>query len=622
MSAIEDARTAAQGFIDQSESDISLAAHRRSSLYRQAADQFAAAGDEERREDMGREMLAFDLSTGQREDRYFGSKGSGTLENGEPFEYPDWTTGFPDETLDYYERRVTETTNPTLLARYYDLLWERRRNHLHGRAASKAYIDACPTYYADDQLIELGAALERGLDLATRFNDQTLIPAAVTCHHDLINQMIADRRFRPLLELADSACARAPRLRANGVNLTALEAALVLAIQDYVDNDTDNFLIRRAFMDRLVKTRKLLGDEAGVRAARIDIADTFVEEAVAKGGQGNNMVAGHCYNEALDAYLDLGGFPEKVEELKLKIEAANAEAAKTEYQTISVPVEIPREVINEHFDRLYKGRTTAEICALMSLDPNLRTSWDEAVNFHQKHAQDFVFRMLFGTKVMQGNMVIKNVETDAEKEVYYTTEHFQQSYRLMAGMFLGPLFELIKAEDPDYVANLAEYLGETGTINAGRIALIRHGLRAFDQGEYVAALHILVFQVEGLLRDMVGAVGLPTFSYQRGPQEMRARLLTDLIETLGQLGMDGDLLKFIDVLLNNIMGENLRNNIAHALMPEGAFARQYVQMVLLILIRIAAYTTNAPAAAATTPEAAETTEAETVAEPETVPTAD
>jgi hypothetical protein len=73
MGTIDDARVAAQGFIDQSEADISTHNWSRSSLYRQAAEQFAAAGDEDRVADMRREMLAFDLSAGQREDRYFGS---------------------------------------------------------------------------------------------------------------------------------------------------------------------------------------------------------------------------------------------------------------------------------------------------------------------------------------------------------------------------------------------------------------------------------------------------------------------------------------------------------------------------------------------------------------------
>lgn len=129
MTATDETRATAQELIERSERDISLDNWRRAELYRQAAGQFVEAGDEERVADMRREMLAFDLSSGKRTDRYFGSKGSGTLENGEPFEYPDWATAYTPEVLDYYARRSGQTTNPALLARYNDILWEKGRGH-------------------------------------------------------------------------------------------------------------------------------------------------------------------------------------------------------------------------------------------------------------------------------------------------------------------------------------------------------------------------------------------------------------------------------------------------------------------------------------------------------------
>jgi len=75
----------------------------------------------------------------------------------------------------------------------------------------------------------------------------------------------------------------------------------------------------------------------------------------------------------------------------------------------------------------------------------------------------------------------------------------------------------------------------------------KHGLWAFEKEEYVAAIHILVFQIEGILRDLLGKLGLPTFSYRRN--KMREGVLSGILVSLSQIEeMDKDFLKFIEII--------------------------------------------------------------------------
>ena len=106
--------------------------------------------------------------------------------------------------------------------------------------------------------------------------------------------------------------------------------------------------------------------------------------------------------------------------------------------------------------------------------------------------------------------------------------------------------------------------------------------------EYVAAIHILVFQIEGVLRDLLGKLGLSTFSYRNN--EMRERMLSDILATLSQIeGIDKDFLKFIEIFLSDIRGDNYRNEIAHGLLSLEDFTKENVQLLLLILIQLASY---------------------------------
>jgi len=89
------------------------------------------------------------------------------------------------------------------------------------------------------------------------------------------------------------------------------------------------------------------------------------------------MIAASLYEKALQAYMDLGNFPEKVQELKVKIQEANEAALKTEYEIILAEARLPREEIDEYL-RMYEGRETIEIFNIMSLDMNLIPSYEEA----------------------------------------------------------------------------------------------------------------------------------------------------------------------------------------------------------------------------------------------------
>ena len=300
-----------------------------------------------------------------------------------------------------------------------------------------------------------------------------------------------------------------------------------------------------------------------------------------------NIVATHFYEEAMQVYMDLGVFSEKVEELKTKIQEANEAALKTEYKTISTEVKVPREKIDEYL-KMYKGRETTEVFQLMSLDKNLIPSYERSKEEAIEQAKKFVVQHIFPVAIMKGNICVKHISEENEKLEYSTIKNFQMSYRMTAHMLLNEIFALLEKEHPKYVKSLAQYLSSSGIIDVERIEIIKHGLRAFEDKEYVASIHILIFQIEGILRDLLGKLGLPTFSYRSN--EMRERMLSDILGTLSQIeGMDKDFLKFIEIYLCDIRGDNYRNDIAHGLLSLGAFTRENAQLLFLILIKLASY---------------------------------
>jgi len=396
------------------------------------------------------------------------------------------------------------------------------------------------------------------------------------------------RKFRYLLEIIESILNQERKIR-DQIDYAYLISTIEDAITYYAQNISDSFHLQRSFMELLVKIWQIRKKQVERRKIKVRIAESFIKEAEWKkvNYPSGNMVGASFYEKAMQVYRDLGDSPQKVEELMTKIHEANEAALKTEYKKVSTKVEIPREEIDRHLD-MYKGHKTIEIFQIICLDKNLIPSYERAKQEAIEQSKQFVFQHIVPVSLMKGNICVKHISKENEKLEYSTIRYFQMSYRMAAHMLLTEIFALLGKEHPKYVESLAQYLSSSGVIDNERIEIIKHGLRAFEDKEYVASIHIVIFQIEGILRDLLGKLGLPTFSYRSN--EMRERMLSDILKTLSQVeGMDKDFLKFIGIYLCDIRGDNYRNDIAHGLLPLGAFTKENAQLLLLILIKLASY---------------------------------
>jgi len=577
-----------ENLINLSETNTSDFRWNRSDVYKVAFEKYEKSDEKEKLENMRREILIFDLSTHNSPKKRFDSMMSGTTDKGEEWKYPDLEKDFPKEAIEYYKNRAKVTQNPILKARYSDVIWELDKNSNYAHLAVRAYLDCCSIYFTNEWDHELTDSLDRAITIASMINDQNLIVESLRKHYEFIKQLVEKRRFRYLLEIIESILNRERKVRVQ-IDYEYLISIIESAISDYAQNVTDSFHLQRSFMELLVKIWQIRKNEEEYRKIKVRIAESFIEEAEWKkvNYPSGNMVAASFYEKAMQAYMDLGGFPEKVEELKTKIQEVNAAALKTEYKIISTEVKIPREKIDEYLKR-YKGRETTEVFQIMSLDKNLIPSYEESKNQAIKQAKQFIFQHIMPVAIMKGNICVKHISEEDEKLEYSTIRNFQMGYRMIGHILLNEIFGLLEKEHPKYLDSLIQHLSSSGIINSERLEIIKHGLRAFEKKEYVASIHILIFQIEGILRDLLGELGLPTFSYRNN--EMRERMLPNILTTLSQVeGIDKDFLKFIEVFLCDIRGDNYRNDVAHGLLTVEAFTKEIAQLLLLILIKLASY---------------------------------
>jgi len=574
--------------IDLAETDTLNYRWSRADIYKEIYKKYQENGKTDKLEDIEKEILIFDLCTNKYDIKErFTFNMSGTTGTGEQWNYPDLGKDFPDTSIEYYKMRANTTKAPILKARYCDVIWELKREAEFARLAAEAYLNTCPIYYSNQWDYELSDSLSRTLTIAIMIKDNNLIKKAVDVHYKYINELVKDKRFRYLIEIIESLLERAKKIK-DKVDCPLLIDTIELSISDYKQNDPENFHLQRMFMSLLLKTYTFHGNTGKSEETKVRIAESFKAEGNWKKTNGSNLVAAVFYEQAMKAYMDIGNKKEKVEELKVKIQQANQEAAQSEYNEISKVFEIPVELI-ENLVKPYKNRAAEEVYQIMAWDKKLIPSYENAKKMATEQAQEFVFQHIFPQRIMKGNICVKEIREEKEKLEYSAIWNYQLNLSVGHYPILNRLFKLLEEEHPDYIEVLQQFLAQSPIIEKWRLNIIEHGTRAYKNKEYLASIHILVFQIEGILRDLIGKMGLPIFSYR--DSGMKERMLSDILLTLYEIdGIEKNLLKFIEIYLCEIKGYNYRNEISHGLLKEEIFTQELSRFLLLILIKLAPYT--------------------------------
>ena len=124
-------------------------------------------------------------------------------------------------------------------------------------------------------------------------------------------------------------------------------------------------------------------------------------------------------------------------------------------------------------------------------------------------------------------------------------------------------------------------------IESGR-ELLQEGLLAYQQGDYIKAIPVLVPQVEQTLRNLLALLRIPTAKTVRGhPGIMDVKNMNDVLsDERAKQALTENLWRYLAVLYVDRRGLNLRNNLAHGLVGAGAFNRNTADLVFHSLLAL------------------------------------
>jgi len=536
--------------------------------------------DKEKLEEMKKELLIHDLHM-ELNNRIirFHPMMSGTTEDGKTWEYPNLKTDFSEEAIKYYKRRIKTTKNSIFLARYCDFLWFYKKDFEYAKKAVEAYLKCGDIYLLNHWGIELADSLLRALEISRSIKNEELKKRSISKMLDVINELRKDKDYRFLLEIIWG-LTKIP----DYIDLTSLVSIIEEAITYFQDNKDDSYNLQRDFLSLLVEIHKK--DTTKKKEIELRIVTNLIQEAEWKKTHypNGNLIASSIYQQALKMYQD-GGYSKEAEEIKVILQELN-KFTQDSFKAIKSEVSIPNSVIDDYLSK-FKGKSTKQIIELISVDKGLIPDYKKSQESAIEQAKGSILQ-LFPISLFRGNLQIKTIIEEKDKLEFNSIKNFHITYKITAGLLLPKIFDFIEKDNPDYIKDLIEFVSECSFIDKKRIPLISLGLSFFKDKNYVASIHILIFQIEGILRDMLESMKMSTFTFRNN--EMMARLFSGIIERLYLIeGLDENLIKLIDIFLNNPEGDNLRNDIAHSLSSIEEFGKENNLLLILIILNICSY---------------------------------
>ncbi len=313
-----------------------------------------------------------------------------------------------------------------------------------------------------------------------------------------------------------------------------------------------------------------------------DITFNYGEAILQNAASLDGSIAAHHIENILEAYRRVG-LKDKTDRVRLLLEEkgksvlAGMKSQRVELKLDLNAVEFAIAKMIDVADPLVALYRLANSCA--PHPEKLEAKFEAAT-------KGLIFHRLLPVSIIgDDGLTVTTIGTyDQDKEGRLVME-LARDMGLKTTFFLNGLEDWKKKFELGGIPNTPSLFGSI-LIPADRVTLFQEGLQAFEHQDYVKCIHVLVFQVENSLRELLRFLGRPiTKSTDDGyqPKNMNDVLHDPAVKD----ALDPKLWSFLKVLYTDNRGMNLRNLVAHGVAPSGAFNRINAALVVQSVVFLA-----------------------------------
>jgi Domain of unknown function (DUF4209) len=538
------------------------------------------------------EGVAFLLHAHDRQDPstwglYFGPFMSSVTSSGETVDVPSLEM-VTDVLLAYWRRRAVESRHPVMKARYADLLWElpKRLNTKPdvnmARIAIDSYLNAVREHRYKTPGIATAKA-SRALDIALSINDQERVDHAKDLMLTLEEEVGRDDQsglwgicFDTFVEPPNK------RIALTDVQRDKLVADLEGRLSRFAAQPGGHYhpAAAESAAVRLANYYR----RRGLRDQATRVLREYGEIVLRMQDNAAALVLTHSLEKLYELYraFDLH---EDADALNDPLRKAGEDTVK-ELKEVSATAEIPREEAEAYFTVMLAG-TPTQVLVRIAMHYVTRRAELEIELREVAQKAPLVYLVSHSIKDDDGRTVAKIGPLTSDPEGHLV-RHISQHLWLSTIWLRETMRRAI--EGGITLETLVGFLFGCPLFQVKRRRLFEEGLSAYVRGETLVAIHVLVPQVEQVVRQLATAVGAPIYIARRGGG-LHTRTLDDLLRDPAVANaLTDDVALYLRVLLTDARGWNVRNVVCHGLAPVTAFT-QYVadrivhSLLVLALIR-------------------------------------
>ena len=381
------------------------------------------------------------------------------------------------------------------------------------------------------------------------------------------------------------------------------DVAAKLSIFAQNAKDAQDWHCAREYFEGAIRWYKRINKEAEVHHLYVKIAETWVSEAEQRtsGDNPSNMVAGHFLECAIQTFRKIPKkeraaykVDERLEELHKRMNHAN-KLALDEMQVIETPgIDISRSV-DASRNRVTGRKFPEVLLAFANIYPGANV--DQIRERPKKNMQHSILRHLCTSTHMtqDGRVTAKSPgfsfdNADSPETQQTIWQEMLQYYGLLISLFVHanilPGLQVINAEHRLPERTLLSLCHISHVIPSGREVLWAKGLFFGFENDFVVSTHLLIPQLEHLVRTFMKQSGFKTTTLDSMGIETENGLSTLLDYPDIEKALDKNLIFEFKALLSDAVGPNLRNKMAHGLLEADGTKSVYTIYLWWLCLRL------------------------------------
>lgn len=516
---------------------------------------------------------------------YFAPFGTISRNDGTEYRSPD-IKNLDAEVVAHWENRARSVKDCVMRARYADLVWDlkkvitnERPSHEYAHIAADAYVKS-----ADEELytmdIEGCQWLRRAFHISLSLRDSQRTTGTVEAVFRLYDRVAEPGHVGVWIFPFDLLYGTKDVLTPEHETRIISDLEKMLARTSVGNPEEFNPHGAQAAAERLSQHYRRKNERDNV--VRVIRASGQAFERISK--EASPMLATAWLQPVIERY-EQEGLKEDAERCIL-MHAEKGKNIASDLKQFSTTVEISKKEIDEQIEQLLGSGELKT--SLLKIAQDFTPKANQARKYLDKMRTDAPLLSMFSVRVLEKDghtsAQIGSLDQDPEGRLH---RQLAQTISLYQPFLTLTLDKLRKQYAPS-VTEILTWLCESPLFGDSERTLLEIGLEAYEKEDFVKAIHVLVPQVEHVLRNFLALLGVPTLKTVRNhPGIMDAKSMNEILndERVRDV-LKENLWRYLTVLYVDKRGLNLRNDLAHGLLGPEAFSRYIADRVFHSLLAL------------------------------------